>query len=225
MTARVGSGSDKTVEVQYPSLGKQAKKNFTFDGTFDETTSQKDMYDNVVRPVVDEVLQGYNCTVFAYGQTGTGKTYTMEGGIDKAKGDVIPPSAGVVPRAVAQVFKHLEENEVEYQVRISVVELYNEELSDLIASSDSEEGKLRKLRLLEDPKKGVVLQGVEERPVTCAADIFSILESTNRHRRTAETLCNKQSSRSHSIFTLKIFMKEKMVPSSYTPPCLLAAAL
>ncbi|KAJ1488419.1 P-loop containing nucleoside triphosphate hydrolase protein [Baffinella frigidus] len=224
--------SDKTVDVMY---GKAGKKSFTFDGTFDESTSQKDMYDNVVRPVVDEVLQGYNCTVFAYGQTGTGKTYTMEGGIDKASGTTIPPSAGVVPRAVAQVFKHLEENEVEYQVRISavelyteelsdpiassdteavrisVVELYNEELSDLIASSDTEAGMLRKLRLLEDPKKGVVLQGVEERPVTCAADIFSILECTNRQRKTAETLCNKQSSRSHSIFTLKIFMKEKMV--------------
>lgn len=69
------------------------------------------------------------------------------------------PNAGIVPRAVAQVFKYLEEADLEYQVRISVVELYNEELSDLIAAGDDEGvGKLRKLRLLEDPKKGIVLQ-------------------------------------------------------------------
>ena len=96
-----------------------------------------------------------------------------------------------------------------------MVELYNEELSDLIAAADDESaGKLRKLRLLEDPKKGIVLQvrivlvctslvrikpycsqGVEERPVNTANDIFTILEGTNKQRRTAETLCNKQSSR------------------------------
>lgn len=74
-------------------------------------------YDRVVRPVVDEVLQGYNCTVFAYGQTGTGKTYTMEGQLE---GNNTSKDAGVVPRAVAQVFKHLEENEMEYQVSVSV---------------------------------------------------------------------------------------------------------
>ena len=120
---------------------------------------------------------------------------------------------------------------LDFQVRLSVVELYNEELSDLIAAADDESsGKLRKLRLLEDPKKGIVLQGVEERPVNTANDIFTILEGTNKQRKTAETLCNKQSSRyvvlssathplliffptfrSHSIFTLKIFMKEKTV--------------
>jgi kinesin family protein 11 len=64
-------------------------------------------------------------------------------------------------------------------------------------------------RLLEDPKKGVVLQGVEERPVNSAKDIYDILQGTNKQRRTAETLCNKQSSRSHSIFTLRIFMKDR----------------
>jgi hypothetical protein len=118
------------------------------------------------------------------------------------------------------------------QVRISVIELYNEELSDLIATAEDESaGKLRKLRLLEDPKKGVVLQvnvfmyhangliqdytfplmhiashhhtflgqGVEERQVTTASDIFAILEATNKQRRTAETLCNKQSSRQHPV--------------------------
>ncbi|EKX31906.1 hypothetical protein GUITHDRAFT_159015 [Guillardia theta CCMP2712] len=201
--------NEKTVEVSYASLGKASKKAFMFDGVYDQSSSQKDVFEHVVKPVVDEVLQGYNCTVFAYGQTGTGKTYTMEGEVNNC-GSVMPPGAGVVPRAVAHVFKYLEENDFEYQVRISVVELYNEELSDLIASTDDHcTGQLRKLRLMEDPKKGVVLQGVEERAVKSAADIFSILEGTNKQRHTAETLCNKQSSRSHQIFTLKIFMKEK----------------
>eukprot|EP00961_Rhodomonas_salina_P110989 1493379-Rhodomonas_salina.2 len=169
---------DKSVEINYNNLGKVSKKAFAFDGVYDPSTSQKDIYDNVVRPVVDEVLQGYNCTVFAYGQTGTGKTYTMEGQFSDSKGKQEQPNAGIVPRAVAQVFKYLEEADLEYQVRISVVELYNEELSDLIAAGDDEGvGKLRKLRLLEDPKKGIVLQGVEERPVNTAGEIFHILVS------------------------------------------------
>ena len=203
--------SDKHVEVNCQAMGKSSKKTFAFDGVYDEKSTQKQVYDSVVRPVVDEVLQGYNCTVFAYGQTGTGKTHTMEGDVTQAPGGVMQPNAGIIPRAVTQVFKYLDENEFEYTVRISVVELYNEELSDLIASADdgSTAGSLRKLRLMEDPKKGIVLQGVEERACKDAKDIFNLLEGTNKQRRTAETLCNKQSSRSHQIFTLKIFMKEK----------------
>jgi kinesin family protein 11 len=205
--------SDKHVEVNYAAMGKASKKSFAFDGVYGEKSSQQEVYESLVRPVVDEVLQGYNCTVFAYGQTGTGKTHTMEGDVSPSPAGVMKPGAGIIPRAVTQVFKYLEENEFEYTVRISVVELYNEELSDLIASADdgSSQGTLRKLRLMEDAKKGMVLHGVEERAAKDARDIFSILESTNKQRRTAETLCNKQSSRSHQICTLKIFMKEKML--------------
>jgi kinesin family protein 11 len=86
--------------VVYSSLGKTAKKAYTFDGVYDEKTTQEGMYDSVVRPVVEEVLSGYNCTVFAYGQTGTGKTYTMEGNLDSGN---MSKHAGFVPRAVKQV--------------------------------------------------------------------------------------------------------------------------
>ena len=174
--------SDKVVEVNYASMGKQAKKGFTFDGVFDAASTQTEVYDGVVRPVVDEVLQGYNCTVFAYGQTGTGKTHTMEGDVSPGPAGVTKDAAGIIPRAVTQVFEYLESNGFEYTVRISVVELYNEELADLIASSDdgSIAGNLRKLRLMEDPKKGIVLQGVEERAVKDVKDIFNLLETTNK---------------------------------------------
>lgn len=73
-----------------------------------------------MRPIIDEVLEGFNCTVFAYGQTGTGKTHTMEGNMAD------PDGAGIIPRSVKAVFKHLEETRSEYSVRLSFLELYNE---------------------------------------------------------------------------------------------------
>jgi hypothetical protein len=99
--------SDKHVEVNYGALGKASKKSFCFDGVYDEKSTQKEVYESVVRPVVDEVLQGYNCTVFAYGQTGTGKTHTMEGDVSQAPAGVMQPNAGVIPRAVTQVFGYI----------------------------------------------------------------------------------------------------------------------
>lgn len=95
--------SDKHVEVNYGALGKASKKSFVFDGVYDEKSTQKEVYESVVQPVVDEVLQGYNCTVFAYGQTGTGKTHTMEGDVSNKTHGVMQPNAGVIPRAVTQV--------------------------------------------------------------------------------------------------------------------------
>ena len=87
------------------------KKKFSFDHVFGPTSSQADVYKVTVSPIVKEVLQGYNCTVFAYGQTGTGKTYTMEGGSFQSLtrggplGGVILESSGVIPRAVQEVFR------------------------------------------------------------------------------------------------------------------------
>ena len=85
--------------------GKQ-KKSYTFDSVFAPNTTQKQLYDATVVPIVKEVLKGFNCTIFAYGQTGTGKTYTMEGFRDTKKGNTAfwyGVEAGVIPRAISQV--------------------------------------------------------------------------------------------------------------------------
>ncbi|RMZ56159.1 hypothetical protein APUTEX25_004583, partial [Auxenochlorella protothecoides] len=162
------------------------------------------LYDSTVAPLVEEMLEGFNCTIFAYGQTGTGKTYTMTGG-DLAQGSAeMTDSAGVIPRAIHQVFSYLESlGAQEFTVKASYLELYNEEVTDLLALGSEPP----KVRILED-RTGVVLNGLEEAQVRSASDIFSLLDQGTAKRRTAETLLNKQSSRSHTVFVITVSVRE-----------------
>ena len=114
--------------------------------------------------------------------------------------------AGIVPRSARYIFEKLGDSNLEFTIRVSFLELYNEELQDLL-STDTE----KKLRLCEDVKKGLICQNLEEVPVLNVGDIFDILQKGIRLRQTAETLCNKNSSRSHSIFTMKMFIKESNI--------------
>ncbi|PKA63284.1 125 kDa kinesin-related protein [Apostasia shenzhenica] len=190
---------------------KQIDRTFTFDKVFGPSSQQKDLFKQAVSPIVTEVLEGYNCTIFAYGQTGTGKTYTMEGGAIKAKDGDFPSDAGVIPRSVRQIFDTLEAQNAEYSMKVTFLELYNEEITDLLAPEESKfsEDKSKKpIALMEDGKGGVFVRGLEEEIVTTAGEIYTILEKCSSKRRTAETLLNKQSSRSHSIFSITIHIKE-----------------
>ncbi|KAL6967423.1 Kinesin-like protein KIN-5D [Sarracenia purpurea var. burkii] len=190
---------------------KQIDRTFLFDKVFGPTSQQKDLYDQAVCPIVFEVLEGYNCTIFAYGQTGTGKTYTMEGGGRKKNGE-FPSDAGVIPRAVRQIFDILEAQNAEYSMKVTFLELYNEEITDLLALEESskfiDDKSKKPIALMEDGKGGVFVRGLEEEIVCTANEIYKILEKGSAKRRTAETLLNKQSSRSHSIFSITIHVKE-----------------
>ncbi|XP_012838663.1 PREDICTED: 125 kDa kinesin-related protein [Erythranthe guttata] len=190
---------------------KQIDRTFLFDKVFGPSSQQKDLYHQAVSPIVFEVLEGYNCTIFAYGQTGTGKTYTMEGGARKKNGE-FPSDAGVIPRAVRQIFDILEAQNAEYSMKVTFLELYNEEISDLLAPEEcskfTDDKSKKPIALMEDGKGGVLVRGLEEEIVTTANEIYKILEKGSAKRRTAETLLNKQSSRSHSIFSITIHIKE-----------------
>src|SRR3990167_313408 len=109
--------------------------------------------------------------------------------------------AGMIPRSINQIFSYLERSHGEYQVRVSYLELYNEELNDLLSSDDS-----TSLRILDTSNRGIEVQNLEEVIVESAEDIFSVLERSSCKRQVAETNLNKQSSRSHSIFTIIIHM-------------------
>lgn len=190
---------------------KQIDRNFLFDKVFGPASKQKELYDSAVSPIVYEVLEGYNCTIFAYGQTGTGKTYTMEGGARKKNGE-FPSDAGVIPRAVKQIFEILEAQNAEYNMKVTFLELYNEEISDLLAQEETskliDDKSKKPIALMEDGKGGVFVRGLEEEIVCTANEIYKILDKGSAKRRTAETLLNKQSSRSHSIFSITIHIKE-----------------
>ncbi|KAI3471800.1 hypothetical protein Pfo_028453 [Paulownia fortunei] len=206
----------REVSVSQNIAGKHIDRVFTFDKVFGPNAQQKDLYEQAVVPIVNEVLEGFNCTIFAYGQTGTGKTYTMEGECKRFKGGPygeLPPEAGVIPRAVKQIFDTLESQNAEYSVKVTFLELYNEEITDLLAPEDlsrvaQEDKQKKQLPLMEDGKGGVLVRGLEEEIVTSASEIFTLLERGSAKRRTAETLLNKQSSRSHSLFSITIHIKE-----------------
>lgn len=150
-------------------------------------------------------LEGFNCTVFAYGQTGTGKTFTMEGGLEGgAAWSADHADSGMIARAVRDVFSSLEHNmDAENSVRVSHMELFNEELIDLLGSSEE-----KPLRLFEHPKEGVTIHNLEQVPVTSADAIFKILRRSATRRHEAATKMNASSSRSHCIFTITVQTKE-----------------
>lgn len=201
----------REVSVAQNIANKQIDRTFAFDKVLGPKSQQQDVFNHAVVPLVSEVLDGYNCTIFAYGQTGTGKTYTMEGGGGKTLNADLPTDAGVIPRAVKCIFDILEAQSAEYSMKVSFLELYNEELTDLLAAEESKfsDDKSKKpLALMEDGKGGVFVRGLEEELVSSAAEIYRILERGSAKRKTAETLLNKQSSRSHSIFSITIHIKE-----------------
>ncbi len=129
----VGS-SQITLDMPVVTAAVPKRKEWSFDRVYDELASQAHVFDSAVAPVVDEVLRGYSCTVFAYGQTGTGKTHTMEG----ARGsdglvDAESPEAGIIPRSVKRVFDSLQarfpdSGQGEWAVRMSFLEIYNEKV-------------------------------------------------------------------------------------------------
>lgn len=204
----------REVTVLQGLANKQVDRVFTFDKVFGPKAQQRSIYDQAISPIVCEMLEGFNCTVFAYGQTGTGKTYTMEGGM-RNKGGELPVEAGVIPRAVRQIFDTLEAQNADYSMKVTFLELYNEEITDLLAPEDNskstEDRQKKPISLMEDGKGSVVVRGLEEEAVYSANDIYNLLERGAARRRTADTLLNKRSSRSHSVFTITVHIKEKAV--------------
>lgn len=108
-------------------------KTYTFDRVFGAESDQETVFDGIAENTLNEMLEGYNCTIFAYGQTGTGKTYTMSGDSFLDDDDKVNDNSGIISRTLEQLFRILEEK-TEFLVKISFIELYNEELRDLLAT-------------------------------------------------------------------------------------------
>lgn len=178
-------------------------KTYTFDRVFGPESDQGMIFE-AVSGSLDEMLQGYNCTIFAYGQTGTGKTYTMTGDFNLDERGEAVNNAGIVPRALVELFKRLRSSAGENSVKLSYVELYNEELRDLLSSQGD-----KKLRIFEEPgKKGTLVQGLEEAYVRTCQEAMSVLQEGFTRRQVAATKCNDMSSRSHSVLTITLSTKE-----------------
>ena len=177
-------------------------KEFAFDDVFGTQSTQERVYDSAVRPMVKDVLEGMNCTVFAYGQTGTGKTHTMSGAHD-AECDVLSSEAGVIPRAMSHIFEHLKSKELEHSVKVTYLELYNEKITDLLGVA-TDGTNATEHALMEDGKNGVVVKGLEEVYVGSTEEAFAVLNRGNALRKTEATDINAHSSRSHSVFSVTV---------------------
>jgi kinesin family protein 11 len=151
------------------------------------------------------MIAGYNCTIFAYGQTGTGKTYTMSGDMTEKFG-MLSEAAGIIPRVLQSLFNKLEIDDAESSVKCSFIELYNEELRDLISADET-----AKLKIYDDNsgKRGVstVVQGMEESHIKTANEGLKLLQQGSHKRQVAATKCNDLSSRSHTVFTITAYIK------------------
>ena len=195
----------KSVEL---SMGPSALSNKTyhFDKVFSPAADQAIVFENVVTPILEEMLAGYNCTIFAYGQTGTGKTYTMSGDMTDTLG-LLSDAAGIIPRVLYWLFQRLETDQIECSVKCSFIELYNEELRDLLSVDDNV-----KLKIYDDAsKKGhmaTMVQGMEESHIKTAAGGIQLLQAGSHRRQVAATKCNDLSSRSHTVFTITTYIKK-----------------
>ncbi|BFZ63070.1 Kinesin-related motor protein [Saitoella coloradoensis] len=198
-----GGTRGREVCVQNP-VSSANPRMYTFDRVFGPEADQGMVYDAVVAPILQEVLEGYNCTIFAYGQTGTGKTFTMSGDVQDNPNGTFKDGAGIIPRTLFRLFHALDVEDMEYSVKISYIELYNEELKDLLATDET-----AKIRIIEEPKKGVVVQGIEEALINTAAEGMKVLQDGTLKRQIAATKMNDMSSRSHSVFTITVYVKEK----------------
>ena len=172
---------------------------FTFDEVFDIDSSQKEVYTISAKPAVNSVLEGYNSTIFAYGQTGTGKTFTMEG----FTYNQFDESRGIIPRTIEDIFTYIESNsnkDTKFIIRAAYLQIYNEMISDLLKPNNPN----RNLNIREDKKKGLYVEHLSEWAVRVPSDIYSLLEKGASCREVSNTNMNDVSSRSHAVFMITV---------------------
>ncbi|XP_060244792.1 kinesin-like protein KIF21A isoform X13 [Meriones unguiculatus] len=192
-------------------LGKD--KAFTFDYVFDIDSQQEQIYTQCIEKLIEGCFEGYNATVFAYGQTGAGKTYTMGTGFDV---NIMEEEQGIISRAVKHLFRSIEEKKTaaikngapppEFKVNAQFLELYNEEVLDLFDTTRDIDAKNKKsnIRIHEDSAGGIYTVGVTTRTVNTEPEMMQCLKLGALSRTTASTQMNVQSSRSHAIFTIHV---------------------
>ncbi|XP_040089406.1 kinesin-like protein KIF21A isoform X3 [Oryx dammah] len=192
-------------------LGKD--KAFTFDYVFDIDSQQEQIYTQCIEKLIEGCFEGYNATVFAYGQTGAGKTYTMGTGFDV---NIIEEEQGIISRAVKHLFKSIEEKKhtsiknglppPDFKVNAQFLELYNEEVLDLFDTTRDIDAKTKKsnIKIHEDSAGGIYTVGVTTRTVNTESEMMQCLKLGALSRTTASTQMNVQSSRSHAIFTIHL---------------------
>ncbi|GLT97693.1 hypothetical protein SLE2022_152460 [Rubroshorea leprosula] len=191
---------------------------FTFDAVADTGATQLDIFELVGAPLVENCLAGFNSSVFAYGQTGSGKTYTMLGPANALlEENLSSEQQGLTPRVFELLFARINEEQVKhaekqlkYQCRCSFLEIYNEQITDLLDPNQ------KNLQIREDVKSGVYVENLTEEYVSSMKDVTRLLTKGLSNRRTGSTTINAESSRSHSVFTCIVESRCKSMADGFS---------
>lgn len=197
------------VYLENPSDKKAPEKQFVFDSAYDGNSSNETIYGDICYSLVESVLEGYNSTIFAYGQTGCGKSHTMQGPtlsklVDGQEVDTknlhVAKNNGIISNSFDHLFEAISvQSDVRYLVVVSYLEIYNENVRDLL-NNDTQNN----LKLKENPTEGVFVESLSRHPVHNVSECEQLLLFGAKNRKTGATLMNAGSSRSHSIFIINV---------------------
>lgn len=199
-------------EVVLVNPANQEEHPFAFDLVFGEDSRQEEVWNSVGSPVLSKAISGYNSTIFAYGQTGSGKTWSMQGG---SEGD----DRGIIPRMNYALFDIVNEEKkkdssTKFLITVSYFEIYNEIIFDLLDLKDNKKKNIKNgLEIREHPALGVYVKGLQEIVIDSPEKMESILVQGQKNRTVASTNMNSDSSRSHSIFIIKVHQKDEKDPN------------
>ncbi|CAG8763472.1 7566_t:CDS:2, partial [Racocetra persica] len=189
----------------------EKKQFFTFDHVFGPETSQNEIYERAVFKLIDKFIEGYNVTILAYGQTSSGKTYTM----GTSDSTVVPiDQKGIIPRAMQSLFEILTSPQYKsrkFQIKVSFIEIYNEDLIDLLGEGDEESRPQVMIR--EDSKGHILWSGLQEIKVNSVDEVMGHLSRGSLNRQVGATDMNQKSSRSHAIFSVTM-IQHKIVSTA-----------
>lgn len=185
------------VQQKYRDLNKRGFRNqqFLFDRIFGFASHNKEIFDSTTKNLIGSLMDGYNCSVFAYGATGAGKTHTMLGNDE---------NPGITFLTMSELFKKKEEllDERDFDLAITYLEVYNETVKDLLNPGGP-------LQLREDGKHGVSVAGITLKRIDNCEELFELLKQGNYNRTQHPTDANAESSRSHAVFQVYLHMKMK----------------
>ncbi|XP_063724316.1 kinesin heavy chain-like [Symsagittifera roscoffensis] len=178
---------------------KNPLKTFTFDDVYEPDSTQADVYETAAKPIVKDVLDGFNGTIFAYGQTSSGKTYTMEGVLNDKE------DMGIIPRINRDIFNYIDElnEQTEIQIKIAYFEIYNEKIKDLMDKNK------QNLPVHEDKNRIPYVKGLTEEYATSPEEVMGLINKGKKNRKTAGTNMNEHSSRSHAVFQIQVIQENK----------------
>lgn len=199
--------TNNNITINTPGEISNEGHNYTFDHCYYTDSTQAQVYKDLGEPMLLKALDGFNGTLFAYGQTGSGKSFSMMGSY--VDGDEV--NKGIIPRLNVDLWAKCQDNlgalndtnnNTKILVSVSFLEIYNENIKDLLNPNDKIQLKIR-----ENPDQGIYVEGLCELIVKDATSISRLIDQGNTVRRVAATNMNEQSSRSHSVFTIKVEQK------------------